>query len=31
MKQVEIFMCDKLAGMLTEDKNGFIFSMIPII
>lgn len=25
MKQAEIFMYDKLAGMLTEDENGFIF------
>lgn len=25
MKQAKIFMHDKLAGMLTEDENGFIF------
>lgn len=25
MKQAEIFMYDKLAGMLTEDENGFTF------
>lgn len=25
MKQAEIFMRDKLAGLLTEDENGFIF------
>lgn len=25
MKQAKIFMYDKLAGMLTEDENGFLF------
>lgn len=25
MKQDEIFMCDKLAGVLTEDEDGFAF------
>lgn len=25
MKQAEIFMHDKLAGILTEDENGFIY------
>lgn len=29
MKQAEIFMCDKLAGMLTEDENGFTFQYDP--
>ncbi|WP_085537075.1 HipA N-terminal domain-containing protein [Massilibacteroides vaginae] len=29
MKQAEIFMRDKLAGMLTEDENGFTFQYNP--